>query len=250
MTVRARLVALCLSLLAFSICGSAKATDWWISTGSADPGKILLVKDGKELDYYTHRKPPHADMVSKVYTLSRDAEGKLLFASGLDRFLLEASRAKASLVKDGGYTLRRVRRGKDDEIFWSGLETPRDDQPLPDGFIYSMNRKTGTSKTVMTFSQGDVSKDWWGAFDVHDDKIYAATLNSPSKVYDITKISPTTLVATLPIRVLSIRFSKDGVLHACDGEGKLYRFPDLTAPEKFEVLYESKTKFTDFEFAE
>ncbi len=152
---------------------------------------------------------------------------------------------ESAKLQTGGYLARQVRTDLGGTLYWSGLETPRDNNPLPDGFIYSWNPKTGEAKTVMTFSQGDVGNDWWGAFDVRDGRIFVGTIKDQTRIYDVTA-SPVQLVATLPISATAFRFGPDGSLLACDGKGKLYRFAELAHPDKSEVVLTSDTPFVDF----
>jgi hypothetical protein len=98
---------------------------------------------------------------------------------------------------------------------------------------------------MLTFSQGDVGHDWWGAFAVREGRIFAGTLTSPSRIYDVSA-SPVRLVTTLPIAAVAFRFMDDGSLWACDGRGKLYRFADLANTDQHEVLLDAQTDFVDF----
>jgi hypothetical protein len=189
--------------------------------------------------------------VQSVTTLT---DGRIIFASGLDRSLIELLPRGERVYQHGGYLARQVRTDRDGTLYWSGLETPINNNPLPDGFIYKLNAD-GTSQAVLTFSQGDVGKDWWGAFDVVDGRLFVGTLGDPSNnlgnrtaIYDVS-VSPVQHVVTLPVALTAFRFGRDGSLYGCDGTGNLYRWADRSQPERYDMVLRSSTPFVDFAFA-
>ena len=224
---------------------AAAGESWLLADGKAWPGKLLRAHDGQTVVEFARGNSNSDQVVPRVQSITRLADGRLVFCSGLDRKLFELTATGERELKEGGYLARQVRTDTDGTLYLSGLETPRDGNPLPDGFIYSWSPKSGETKTVMTFSQGDVGHDWWGAFDVHDGKFYVGTNAGQTRIFDVSA-SPVKQVATLPIAATAFRFDTDSSLLACDGKGKLFRFRDLAHPEKSEIVLTSETPFVDF----
>lgn len=238
-----------LSLCSFAVPSMSAAADLphlLLADGKSWPGKIMSLDHGQSLATRHLRGLQLGDgVVPRVQSLTVLPSGQVVFCSGLDRMVYELSGAGERQLHHGGYLARQVRNDVDGTIYWSGLETPLNDNPLPDGFIYSMNPATGEFRTVMTFSQGDMGHDWWGAFDVREGRLFAGTFRSPSRIYDVSA-SPVQLISTLPIGATAFRFMQDGSLWACDGHGKLYRFADPRNAQQFELLLDTRTEFVDF----
>jgi len=241
----ARILSLVAVLLFVAARTAAAADQWLLADGKAWPGQLLRAHDDRIDVAFARGNSTSDQVVPRIQSITKLADGRVVFCSGLDRKLFELTPTGERELREGGYLVRQVRTDTDGTLYWSGLETPRDNNPLPDGFIYSWNPKTGEAKTVMTFSQGDVGHDWWGAFDVRDGRIFVGTITGPTRIFDVTA-SPVKPIATLPISATAFRFSADGSLLACDGQGKLYRFSDLAQPDKYEVVLTSATPFVDF----
>lgn len=229
-------------------CGaSATADDFLLADGKSWPGVLLHSADGN-LSTLLVRGATHAvETYPRLQSVTRLRDGRVVFCSGLDRALMLLTPTGEQVFQHGGYLARKVRTGSDGLLYWSGLETPQDKNPLPDGFIYSWNPATDETRTVLTFSQGDVGHDWWGDFDVTEGRVIVGTLRGRTALYDVST-SPVRQLCTLPMAVDAFRFAGDGSLWACDGQGALFRFPDLARPEAFEVKLHSSVPFADFEF--
>jgi hypothetical protein len=242
-------ILLLASLCLFTVPSAVRAADLpqlLLADGKSWPGKILTVDHGQTLATRHLRGPQLAEeAIPRVQSLTVLPSGRIMFCSGLDRMVYELTGAGERQLHHGGYLARQVRGDRDGTVYWSGLETPIDNNPLPDGFIYSFNPATNEFRTVMTFSQGDVGHDWWGAFDVRDGRIFVGTFHGPSRIYDVSA-SPVQLLYTLPIGASAFRLMDDGSLWSCDGHGKLYRFPDPRNPGQHELLLDSETEFVDF----
>jgi len=224
---------------------SASADDFLVADGKAWPGKLLVLRGNRTETYLDRTAALPEGAITRVQSVTALPNGRIVFCSGLDRYLMEAQPAGERVFQHGGYLARQVRADRNGQVYWSGLETPRDGAPLPDGFIYTWDSTRNETRTVLTFSQGDVGRDWWGAFDVRDGRIYVATLRDKSRIYEIVNSVPRR-VAELPFSVTAIRFDQDGSLCACDGQGGLYRFPDLTDPAHYTEVARSRTPFVDF----
>lgn len=235
------LVACC--LFAFFI-PMAAAEEFLLADGRAWPGRILVASERGErvLAVRDTRLPP--ELIPRVQSLTTLTDGRVIFASGLDRSLMELQPHGERVFQHGGYLARQVRTDRDGTLYWSGLETPINGNPLPDGFIYRLNAD-GTSQPVLTFSQGDVGRDWWGSFDVVEGRIFVGTLRNRTSIYDVS-VSPVQPVVTLPIAVTAFRFGRDGSLYGCDGGGNIFRWADRTQPERYEAVLRSATPFVDF----
>lgn len=238
-----RLVALGIVSLLVS---AAKAEDFYLADGAAWPGRLLVAYDREVHTVLVRpRALPDSD-VPRVQSVTLLPGGRLVFASGLDRSVYVQSTGGEQRLNYGGGLVRQVRTDFDGTLYWSGLETPLDGNPLPDGFIYSKDLTTGETRTVLTFSQSDVGRDWWGAFDVRSGRIFVGTLRGRTTIYDVSA-SPVERVCSLPIAATAFRFAADGSLYAADGRGKLYRFADPADPESSQVVLRTAAPFVDFE---
>jgi hypothetical protein len=233
--------------LLLSLAELAAAQEFFLADGRGWPGNIIAANARGERVIATRNLRQPDELIPRVQSLTTLPDGRIIFASGLDRSLIELQPRGERVYQHGGYLARQVRTDRDGTLYWSGLETPINSNPLPDGFIYKLDA-AGNSHTVMTFSQGDVGRDWWGAFDVVEGRIFVGTLTNRTAIYDVS-VSPVRHVCTLPIAATAFRFGRDGSLYACDGRGKLYRFADLANPELRETLLTSRTQFVDFAFA-
>jgi hypothetical protein len=232
--------------LAFSLLttSAAQANEYLLADGQAWPGQIITWRDGRPSPTYL-RPQQVGDDIPRIQSLTRLTDGRLIFASGLDRSVMQIEAGRERRLHHGGGLVRQVRTDADGALYWSGLETPRDGNPLPDGFIYRLRPDTNETETLLTFSQGDVGHDWWGAFDVRDGKVHVGTLQNRTRIYDVSE-SPVRLVCELPIAATAFRFGPGGCLYACDGQGVLYRFDDLSRPNDFQEVLRSPTPFADF----
>ena len=223
------------------------AEEFLLADGKSWPGTLQWSGDGDLRTLLVRGATHRIETFPRVQSVTRLRDGRVVFCSGLDRALMVLRAGGEQVLKHGGYLARKVRTGSDGLLYWSGLETPQDQNPLPDGFVYSWNPATDETRTVLTFSQGDVGNDWWGEFDVHDGRVIVGTLRGRTALYDVSA-SPVRHLCTLPMSCTGFRFASDGSLWACDGQGALYRFPDLARPESFEVKLHSPLPFVDFEF--
>ncbi len=222
----------------------ASAEEFILADGRAWPGRIISANEVGERVLATRDTRQPQELIPRVQSLTTLADGRIIFCSGLDRSLMELLPRGERVFQHGGYLARQVRTDRDGALYWSGLETPIENNPLPDGFIYKLN-DDGTSQAVLTFSQADVGKDWWGAFDVVEGRVFVGTLRGRTAIYDVS-VSPVQHVVTLPIAVTAFRFGRDGSLYGCDGAGKIYRWADRTQPERYETVLRSTTAFVDF----
>lgn len=227
--------------------GSAVAGDIVLAEGRSWPGTLWLAREGRVERWFTRSDRLEEGAVPRVQSVTVLSAGRLVFCSGLDRMLYELLPMGERRLRHGGYLARQVRTDLDGTVYWSGLETPLNGNPLPDGFIYSWTPSTNESRTVLTFSQEPVGRDWWGAFEVRDGRVYAGTLRDATRVYEVTGglVRPW---ATLPMSVTAFRFGPDGRLWACNGQGALYRFTDPTRSGEHEVVLNTSVPFTDFAF--
>jgi hypothetical protein len=223
------------------------ADDLLLADGEAWPGRLLLHRGDSLQTLLVRPDAPAEDAVPRVQSVTTLADGRIVFCSGLDRHLFVLGADGERLWHHGGYLARCVRTDTDGTLYWSGLETPRDGAPLPDGFIYAWDAAAEAPRTVLTFSQGDVGHEWWGAFDVRDGRVYVGTLSGQTRIYDVTEV-PLRHVATLPLAARAFRFAADGSLCACDGQGRLYRFADWQRAAAGDLVLESSTPFVDFAF--
>lgn len=244
---RSRFHGLILGTFSLLLASSAMAArgEWFLAEGKPWPGKIAVEHAGRVETVHVRPEAQLDDDVPRVQSVDALAGGALFFCSGLDRSVFEFVSGGESRVHRGGGLIRQVRTDNDGTLYWSGLETPIDRNPLPDGFIYRWDAARRGPETVLTFSQGDVGKDWWGAFAVRDGRIYVGTLRDRTRIYDVSE-SPVRQVCELPFSAPAFRFGADGALYACDGAGKLYRFPNRDNMNEHEVVLETVVPFVDF----
>ena len=219
--------------------------DFLFADGSSWPGRIFSIESTDAVTRWQRAAVTSDRVIPRVQSLTQLPDGSLAFCSGLDRSVFVVDSSGESELHHGGGLVRQVRTDSNGDLYWSGLETPIDGNPLPDGFIYRKRTDNGQIETVLTFSQELVHRDWWGAFDVHEGRVFVATLSTPSKIYQLENSIPK-LIATLPISARSFRFESPTDLLATDGAGRLYRFSDLSRPEIFQVITDSPVRFVDF----
>jgi hypothetical protein len=234
-------------LCVWGVAGQATAEDFLLADGASWPGKLLTHRDGRTQATWTRPDRLPSDAVPRVQSVTTLPSGQVIFCSGLDRSLFEAAPAGEREFHHGGYLARQVRADTDGTLYWSGLETPGDGNPLPDGFIYAWDAASHSPRAVLTFSQEGVGHDWWGAFAVRGGRVYVGTLRDRTRIYELIDSVPRH-VTTLPFSATAFRFAADGSLYACDGRGTLYRFPELRDPEQREVVLRLPTSFVDFDF--
>lgn len=234
-------------LAVFVACNACSADDFLLADGQAWPGRILACRNGVVAPFHDRTNSLPDGLVPRVQSISVLPSGEVAFCSGLDRTVLEADRLGEHTLHHGGYLARQVRTDRDGTLYWSGLETPLGGNPLPDGFIYALDPNTHEVRTVLTFSQGDVGRDWWGSFDVVNGRIFVATLSGPSQIYDVS-VSPVRHVCTLPFAITAFRFAADGSLYATNGQGQLYRVADVTNSAPAELVLDAGVRFVDFDF--
>jgi len=230
-----------------TLASGAQATDYFLADGAAWPGVILADRHGRTDTLHVRSDAQVDDDVPRVQSLSTLPSGELYFCSGLDRSVFQLDGRREIRLSRGGGLTRQVRHDTNGDLYWSGVETPIDSNPLPDGFIYRWDSARRSVETVLTFSQGDVGHDWWGAFDVHEGKIFVGTLRDKTRIYNVSE-SPVRFVCELPFSASAFRFGADGALYACDGRGKLFRFPNRADLGDQEIVLESATPFADFAF--
>jgi hypothetical protein len=227
---------------------TARAHEFLTADQDAWPSSILVVRspDPNTSVLWQRTLPTTDRFVPKIQSLTRLQDGTTVFCSGLDRSVFAMRPGGEVELHYGGSLVRQVRTDTNGDLYWSGLETPIDNNPLPSGFIHRKRMGTGDAETVLTFSQGDVGNDWWGAFDVRAGEIYVATLQAPSRIYRIERSIPQ-LVATLPISIRSFRFDSDQSIMATSSEGQICRFDDLRGnPNRYEVIARRPFKMVDF----
>ena len=139
--------------------GLMGAEEFILADGGAWPGRILRGDERGERVVAVRDGRLEEGLVPRVRSVTTLADGRIVFCSGLDRSLIELLPRGERVLQHGGYLARQVRTDRNGTLYWSGLETPLGGNPLPDGFIYKLDAR-GVTHTVMTFSQGDVGRDW------------------------------------------------------------------------------------------
>lgn len=240
------LLASILSVIGFVDLGAkCLAEEFLLVDQSAWPGKLLATRGENVETIWQREASVDQRDVPKIQSLTNLPDGGLAFCSGLDRSVILLRNGRESQLHHGGSLVRQVRTDTNGDLFWSGLETPIDSNPLPDGYIHRRRHQTGQVETLITFSQELVGKDWWGALDVRDGVVYVATLKSPARIYRLENSIPK-LITSLPIAISAFRFEAENTILATDGTGKIYRFSDWSRPESFEVLWSGQQRFVDF----
>lgn len=247
MVARTWLAVWSLVVLALSAGAAGAADTYYLADGQAWPGRLLAWHDGSAEAFFVRSEALPEEDQPKLRSVTALPDGGWAYCSGLDRSIYVLHEGEERLHY-GGWLVRQVRSGDDGRLYWSGLETPLDNNPLPDGFLCSLDLATGEVRTELTFSQLDVQRDWWGAFDIHDGQLIVGTLHEPTALYNVS-VSPPQLVTTLPLGAAAFRFAADGSLWACDGQGRLLRFANPRRPEQGELILQSDAPFTDFAWA-
>lgn len=240
------LLASILSVIVFVDLGTGcLAEEFLLVDQSAWPGKLLATRGENIESLWQRGASVDQRDVPKIQSLTILPDGGLAFCSGLDRSVILLRNGRESQLHHGGSLVRQVRTDINGDLYWSGLETPIDSNPIPDGYIHRRSHETGQVETLITFSQELVGKDWWGALDVRGEVVFVATLKSPARLYRLENSIPK-LIANLPIAVSAFRFESDNAILATDGTGKIYRFSDLSHPAEFQVVWSGQQRFVDF----
>ncbi len=233
--------------VAFFVCISsslASAQNFLVVDQAAWPGKFINIR-GSSSSSYWQRGPVNERLVSRIRSLTNMPDGSIAFCSGLDRSIMVLGPAGEQELHHGGYLARQVRTDSNGDLYWSGVETPQNNNPLPDGFIYRRRASTGQVETLLTFSQSNTDHDWWGAFDVRGGQVYVATLKSPAKLYRIVDSIPQH-IATFSFPISSFRIIGPSAILAADGQGKIYRIDDWQQPERADVIVQREFAISDF----
>ncbi len=238
-----RLLSLTAILFVY-LSASVSAQNFLVVDQNAWPGKLISIR-GNNTTHVWQRGPLNDRLVAKIQSLTSQNDGSIAFVSGLDRSIITLGPGGEGELHQGGYLARQVRTDENGDLYWSGLETPQNENPLPDGFIYRRRAVDGQVETVLTFSQSLVERDWWGAFDVRGGQIFVATAKTPAKIYRLDNSIPT-LIATVPFPISSIRFESSNSILAADGRGRIYRVADLQQPQQAEVVVQREFPIVDF----
>lgn len=222
----------------------ATAQNFLVVDQNAWPGKFVSIR-GASSSIYWQRGAVNDSLVPKIRSLTPLPDGSIAFVSGLDRSILALRTNGEIELHQGGYLARQVRTDSNGDLYWSGLETPQENNPLPDGFIYRRKASTGQVETLLTFSQELVRRDWWGSFDVRNGQVYVATLKSPSTIYRLENSIPKP-IATIASNISSFRLESDNSVVAADGAGGIFRVPDLQQPERIEFVVHREFPIADF----
>lgn len=234
-----RLVA----ILILSGCTRLWAQDFLVVDQSLQPGALLSLR-GQNTTQYWRRGMTTDRLVPKICSFAQLSDGSIAFCSGLDRSIMLLRNTGESELHHSGYLARQVRADSNGDLYWSGLETPQNNNPLPDGFIYRRRASSGQVETLLTFSQELVGKDWWGAFDVRDGNVYVATLRAPASIYRLENSIPVHL-ATVNCGISSMRVESDMSVLISDGEGRIFRVP-LQSAQNLELIVQREFLISDF----
>lgn len=235
------------SLALFTFCSQlpGASQEVLIADGNAWPGRILSQNRSSTSVFWERSVPGSDRWVPKVQSLAQTPDGRIIFCSGLDRSVWELYAGRERELHFGGGLVRQVRVDTNGDIFWSGLETPIDNNPLPDGFLYRMRHGTNNVETLLTFSQDLVGRDWWGAFDVRQGEVFVATRSLPTRIYRLVNSIPE-LVVTLPTELASFRIIDGQQFLVSNGNDRLLRFRDIASPQTSELVVQTPGRFVDF----
>lgn len=220
------------------------AQNFLVVDQSAWPGKFITLR-GTSTTNYWQRGAVNDRIIPRIRSLTNMPDGSIAFCSGLDRSIMVLGPAGEQELHHGGYLARQVRTDTNGDLFWSGVETPQNSNPLPDGFIYRRKATTGQVETLLTFSQSNTDHDWWGAFDVRGGQVYVATMKSPAKLYRIADSIPQH-IATFSFPISSFRIIGPTAILAADGQGRIYRVDDWQEPERADVVAQREFAISDF----
>src|SRR5690242_9207658 len=117
-------------VLAFCI-PFASAEEFLLADGRAWPGKILSANGSAERTLIVRDSRLPQELIPRVQSLTMLSDGRIIFCSGLDRSLIEQTPRGERVFQHGGYLARQVRTDRDGTLYWSGLETPLESNPLP-----------------------------------------------------------------------------------------------------------------------
>lgn len=211
------------------------ADELYLCEANAFPGKLLVSRDGRSVEGLYRRPPaanpayPHAVMKAAQITL--DANGKIFFCSGLDKYvfhLMPGGHEIAVLETEG--QVRDV-AGSDEEqvVYYSVLDTPQSAAPLGDGVIYRRNLGEGRPHVIATIRQADIGGNWWGGFTVANGDVYLFTHEPNSRVFRWNGVGPQLIGTANGFSISGLARTNDDQFLFTTDTGKVYRTRDFSS---------------------
>jgi hypothetical protein len=229
-------------------CALGQANDLVLTDGRAFPGQLWQSENGAtprsifRFEATGNRAYPRAAMKIGQVTVSPDA--KIFFASGLDGYvmhLLDGAKEVVSFEFPG--QIRDLDCGGEEHtVYFSVVPTPQDDEPLADGKIYRRDIWAGQPSEFATVSQSQIGGNWWGTFAIQNGNAFIATLDTPSRLFELTTAGPKQIFTANQFKIAGLASTADGKFLFVDGSGGVYRTSDFV---NVETLLQGGRPFTD-----
>jgi hypothetical protein len=229
-------------------CGAALADDLVLTDGRAFPGQLWQSENGAaprsifRFEATPNRAYPRAAMKIGQVTVAPD--GKIFFASGLDGYVMHLLDGAKEVVsfEFAGQIRDLDCGGEEHTVYFSVVPTPQNSEPLADGKIYRRDIWAGQPSEFASVSQAQIGGNWWGTFAIQDGNIYIATLDTPSRLFELTTAGPKQVFTANQFKIAGLTSTADGKFLVVDGSGGVYRTPDFV---NVETLLQGGRPYTD-----
>lgn len=217
--------------------GRSLGEQYFLAEQGAFPGKLSVSDDGAA-PRVVHRREPRPDRafpsaVMKLQHLAVGPDAKIYYCSGLDGSLMHLldGRHEIQSFEFSGQIRDLATTGEEHTVYFSVVPTPQNGEPLADGKIYRRDFWDGAPTAVATVQQSDVGGNWWGTFTIREGIVYVATLESPSRLFQLTGDGPQRVLAANNYRIESLTSDADGKFLFTTGDGQVLRTSDFVTVE-------------------
>lgn len=210
-----------------------RGEELFLASSHAWPGAIWRSEHGlPERD--VHQRPPAPPAsapggVPRIANVAVTADGKQFYCSGLDGYILQniAGRDVVACKFDG--QIRDVAIGRENHtLYFSVVPTPQNGEPLADGRIYRYDWYAGAPVEIARVHQKQVAETWWGAFTMHQGRIYIATLEDSSRIFKLDGNEPIPVKENTGVRITGLTINSDGEFLFATGGTQIFRTRDFS----------------------
>jgi hypothetical protein len=218
-----------------ALAGRSLGERYFLAEQGTFPGKLSASDDGAAVRV-VHRREPRPDRaypsaVMKLQHVAVGPDAKIYYCSGLDGSLMHLldGRHEIQSCEFPGQIRDLATTGEEHTIYFSVVPTPQNGEPLADGKIYRRDFWEGAATEVATVRQSDVGGNWWGTFTIREGVVYLATLESPSRLFQLTGNGPQRVLADNNHRIVGLTTDAAGAFLFTTGDGQVWRTSDFAA---------------------
>jgi hypothetical protein len=220
-----------------ALAGRSVGEQFFLAEQAAFPGKLYASDDGAAVRV-VHRREPRPDRaypsaVMKLQQVAVGADAKVYYCSGLDGSMMHLldGRHEIQSFEFPGQIRDLATTGEEHTVYFSVVPTPQNGEPLADGKIYRRDFWDGAATEIATVRQSDVGGNWWGSFTIREGVVYIATLESPSRLLQLTGDGPQRVFVDSNYRIVGLTSDADGAFLFTTGDGQVWRTTDFTTAD-------------------